>query len=171
MDCDCQVWIVGRMPTGELVPRQATGIRREQDTGGLRGNPATASNWAGRRRSYAERSAGHVELPLGSASRLRLLGPNPAPALLTIDYTARWIRSHAGSALGLAYFCVSPAAAIPAGIVLREISFMLMSCETPSITAIFFRPDRLYNRLHAMDQAIGYFLRAGCVRRSHTAGG
>ncbi len=25
MDCDCQIWIVGRMPTGEIVPRQPTG--------------------------------------------------------------------------------------------------------------------------------------------------
>lgn len=25
MDCDCQIWIVGRTPTGELVPRQPTG--------------------------------------------------------------------------------------------------------------------------------------------------
>jgi hypothetical protein len=25
MDCDCQIWIVGRMPTGEVVPRQPTG--------------------------------------------------------------------------------------------------------------------------------------------------
>src|SRR5713226_1108769 len=25
MDCDCQIWIVGRIPTGEMVPRQPTG--------------------------------------------------------------------------------------------------------------------------------------------------
>jgi integrase len=25
MDCDCQIWIVGRLPTGEIVPRQPTG--------------------------------------------------------------------------------------------------------------------------------------------------
>ncbi len=25
MDCDCQIWIVGRIPTGEVVPRQPTG--------------------------------------------------------------------------------------------------------------------------------------------------
>lgn len=25
MDCDCQIWIVGRLPTGERVPRQPTG--------------------------------------------------------------------------------------------------------------------------------------------------
>src|ERR1035438_4000797 len=25
MECDCQIWIVGRMPSGDLVPRQATG--------------------------------------------------------------------------------------------------------------------------------------------------
>ena len=25
MDCDCQIWIVGRMVTGEVVPRQPTG--------------------------------------------------------------------------------------------------------------------------------------------------
>ena len=25
MDCDCQIWIVGGMPTGEIVPRQPTG--------------------------------------------------------------------------------------------------------------------------------------------------
>jgi hypothetical protein len=24
MDCDCPIWIVGRVPTGDLVPRQAT---------------------------------------------------------------------------------------------------------------------------------------------------
>jgi integrase len=25
MDCECQIWLVGRLPTGEIVPRQATG--------------------------------------------------------------------------------------------------------------------------------------------------
>src|SRR5580700_8932847 len=25
MECDCQIWIVGRMPSGDVVPRQATG--------------------------------------------------------------------------------------------------------------------------------------------------
>ena len=25
MGCDCQIWIVGRMPTGEVIPRQPTG--------------------------------------------------------------------------------------------------------------------------------------------------
>jgi integrase/recombinase XerD len=25
MECDCQIWIVGRVPSGDLVPRQATG--------------------------------------------------------------------------------------------------------------------------------------------------
>src|SRR5260370_6573359 len=25
MDCDCPVWMVGRTPTGDVVPRQSTG--------------------------------------------------------------------------------------------------------------------------------------------------
>jgi integrase/recombinase XerD len=36
MDCDCQIWIVGRMPSGDLVPRQPTGCTDIKDAEAVR---------------------------------------------------------------------------------------------------------------------------------------